>query len=489
MLFKAFGPKFLPVKRLKYPQITLPRYNCPMKEFLDAWVDAHQDEIIAETQAILHIPSVEEKATVGPDAPFGKPIADALRYTLQLCERLGMRTENFGGYAGHAEFGQGGEIIAMLGHLDVVPVGADWTKDPWGAVIEDGWLYARGSADDKGPSYAALFGAKAVLDLCAEKGITLSRRIRLIFGCDEESGWQCMTHYFGPAGQPKPTYAFTPDATFPVVYAEKGSFTAVIEKHVGTSVLREFRSGLRANMVPDEAEALLDLGAETLAALTKTEGISVSAVGSGSRVFARGKSAHGARPFLGINAAMKLMETLASIEGISPEQAEWMRDLCGRGATDGSGVGIAGKDEITTPLTCNLGLVQYEQGVVRATFNVRYPAQWDGDETLKKFTDSIATTGWSVAEMSHTPALYVPPDAEPVETLLRVYREHTGDMQPPRTMGGRTYATTVAPIGVAFGAGLPDDKEVAHQADERFPIDRLILAAKIYAHALYELAK
>jgi succinyl-diaminopimelate desuccinylase len=462
-----------------------------MKEILEAWVDAHRDEILAETQAVLRVPSVEEKATVGPDAPFGRPIADALEHTLALCERLGMRTQNFGGYAGHAEFGQGEEIIAMLGHLDVVPVGADWTKDPWGAEIEDGWLYGRGSADDKGPTYAALFGAKAVLDACAAQGITLSRRIRLIFGCDEESGWQCMAHYFGPAGQPKPTYAFTPDATFPVVFAEKGSFTAILEKRVEPGVLSDFRSGLRPNMVPDEAEAVLSLDPTAMATLGVTEGVSVSPAEGGSRAFARGKSAHGARPFVGVNAAMKLMGALAECDGVPAGEAEWLRDLTARGATDGSGVGIAGKDEITTPLTCNLGLVRYarEEGAVRATFNVRYPAQWDGDDTLKRFADSVATTGWTVAELSHTPALYVPPDAEPVQTLLRVYREHTGDPQPPRTMGGRTYATTVAPVGVAFGAALPDDREVAHQADERFPVDRLILAAKIYAHALYELAK
>src|SRR5688500_4993547 len=80
-----------------------------LKNELEAWVDSHREEIIREAQAILRIPSVEEKETVGPNAPFGRPIADALEHTLSLCERLGMRTENFGGYAGHAEFGEGEE--------------------------------------------------------------------------------------------------------------------------------------------------------------------------------------------------------------------------------------------------------------------------------------------------------------------------------------------------------------------------------------------
>ncbi len=101
-----------------------------MREQLEAWVDAHKDEIIAETQAILRIPSVEEEASSGPGAPFGAPIAEALEHTLALCARLGMNVENFDGYAGHAEFGEGSEVVAMLGHLDVVPPGGGLVSEP-----------------------------------------------------------------------------------------------------------------------------------------------------------------------------------------------------------------------------------------------------------------------------------------------------------------------------------------------------------------------
>jgi succinyl-diaminopimelate desuccinylase len=464
---------------------------------LERWVDDHRDEIITETQAILRIPSVEDKGTAGPGKPFGKAIANALQHTLRLCDRLGMHTENFGGYAGHAEFGEGDEIAAMLGHLDVVPAGSGWKYDPWGATIADGWIYGRGTADDKGPTYAALFGAKAVLDLSREKGVRLSRRIRLIFGCDEESGWQCMAHYFGAAGQPKPTVAFTPDAYFPLIYAEKGSFTAIIERDVFHApgppvVLTAFESGLRANMVPDEARATLGGVTERVtaaeAALQSIPGITVERNGILS-VHAAGKAAHGSRPEKGENAGVKLMNALVAANVLSLPETEWLTDLARRGAPDGSEVGIAGKDEVTGPLTCNLGVMEYANGVVRATFNVRYPATWDGEETIGKFRASVEATGWRVAEYHHTPPLYVPKDREPVKTLLRVYREHTGDMQDPLTIGGRTYATSVAPVGVAFGAALPGEPDVAHQADERFSVERLILCAKIYAHALYEMAK
>ncbi|MBC8101236.1 MAG: Sapep family Mn(2+)-dependent dipeptidase [Cytophagales bacterium] len=473
-----------------------------MKDKISAWVDAHESEIIARTQAILRLPSVKAP-TAGSGAPFGTPIAEALHQTLSLCGDLGMKTENFGGYAGHAEFGTGSEIVGMLGHLDVVPPGEGWTHDPWGAEVSEGFIWGRGTSDDKGPTFAALFGAKAVFDLCAAEGIPLSRRVRLIFGCDEESGWECMAHYFGPAGQPKPTLAFTPDAYFPLVYAEKGSFTAVGEKQVPedrAALLRVawFESGLRPNMVPRDAGALLVgdsgllEGAEHV--LVPMSGITAERTADGLLVRALGKSAHGSTPGQGDNAAIKLMRALTSqisvFDDLSSADSKWMTDLALRGAPDGGEVGIGGSDEVTGALTSNLGVVQYREGVVRATFNVRYPATWDGDETTGRFRASVEKSGWTVASLSHTPPLYVPQDQEPVKTLLRVYREQTGDTTTaPLTMGGRTYATSVAPVGVAFGAAMPGDEDCAHQADERFPVARLLQCAKIYGHALYELAK
>jgi succinyl-diaminopimelate desuccinylase len=471
-----------------------------LREELENWVEQHRHDIISATQRILRVPSVTDPATVAPNAPFGRAIADALEQTLSLCAELGMQTENFGGYAGHAEFGEGAEIAAMLGHLDVVPAGDDWTCDPWGGEVRDGFLWGRGASDDKGPTYAALFGAKAVLDVTQAAGIRLSRRIRLIFGCDEESLWRCMEHYFGAAGQPKPTVAFTPDADFPLVHAEKGSFTAVTEKSLpGDGAIRvaSLESGLRPNMVPDKAVALLVGNADALEQvahrLDQMPGLSAEFGDQDLAVRASGVAAHGASPASGDNAATKLLRALTDAASAAAKAVsrdfQWAADLAARGAPDGAGVGIAGKDDVTGPLTSNLGIVSVANGTARATFNIRYPATWDGDETIARFRASLAETGWAIIELHHTPPLYVPVDQEPVKTLLRVYREHTGDMRPPKTMGGRTYATSVAPAGVAFGAAMPGDPDTAHQADERFSVERLIQAAKIYAHALYEMAK
>ena len=74
----------------------------------------------------------------------------------------------------------------------------------------------RGVQDDKGPSLAALYAVKSLLD----DGIQFTKRIRFIFGTDEETLWRCMNRYNQIEEQAD--LGFAPDSSFPLTYAEKG---------------------------------------------------------------------------------------------------------------------------------------------------------------------------------------------------------------------------------------------------------------------------
>jgi len=448
-------------------------------DFLNSYITDNGDDAIASLQGCLRIPSVKDDETVGPGAPFGKACADALTYTLDMCAAAGMKTVNLDGYVGYAEFGpeDATEHVALLGHLDVVPPGDGWTDGPWDAVVHDGRIWSRGTQDDKGPTFAGVHGAIALL----KSGTDLRHRVRLIFGCDEESSWQCMEHYFGAAGQPMPKLAFTPDAGFPLYHAEKGSYTATVTRPLGTSadVITGFTSGLRPNMVPDKAivtisdESLIQRLQATLpdGDLKNNGGFQVTGV-----------SAHGGAPHGGVNAAMLLAQGIADVTGDQAWSA--LVDLCD---CDGKGAGIEGRDDLTGPLTLNVGVVNIVNGRLEVVINVRYPATWD-ESVLQRSWDNLADRGWTLHHFDHTPPLHVPVDQEPVKTLLSVYREHTGDMSAPKTMGGRTYATSVQPVGVAFGAAMVGDPEVAHRPDENISIERYLQCIRIYGDALYRLA-
>jgi succinyl-diaminopimelate desuccinylase len=459
---------------------------------LHAWVDGHKDEIVGALQGVLRIPSKKEPPAAS-DAPFGQPVRQALDYTLELCRNLGFTVKDVDGYAGHAEFGDGDEMVAALGHLDVVPEGDRWQHPPYGAEIDNGYIYARGASDDKGPTYAALFAAKALMD----SGLPLKRRVRVIFGCDEESGFGCVKHYWEVAKEERPVMAFTPDASFPLIYAEKGIANLTLEREISpTDGLRVVSAsgGRRTNMVPDYAEARLEGDARALyqavSTLTKhwDKNVSVDTDEIGMTVNATGKSAHGSTPQVGDNAVLRLARTLLDLD--LPGDKEWLEWIDKTADPAGIGLGIQGKDDVAGPLTNNLGIFELAEGVVRLTYNIRYPVQWTIEDLLFQHRPVIEEAGWMLAKHSDSPPLYVPLDQEPAKTLLRVYQLETGDTtSEPDTMGGGTYARAT-PNAVAYGAGFPGGSDgPAHEPDERIAIDSLIRATKIYAHALYELAR
>ena len=462
---------------------------------LVAWVDDHRDEIIATTQGLLRIASVEGPATNG--APFGIETRQALDFALGAAAKHGLSVKNLDGYAAHAEWtapnvAPDAPIVGVLAHIDVVPAGDDWTSPPFGADIVNGKIVARGAIDDKGPAMAGLYAIIAL----AECGVPVTRRLRLILGADEESGFECVKHYF--AHEEMPETGFTPDAMFPLVYAEKGIANVTLTRPAPPEGQRihiySLRGGLRANMVPDTAEAVLrnteGPHAATKARLDAVVGITTEEVNGGERlrVVAKGVSAHGSTPDEGINAITLLCEALLLLDHQEDQVAmiehihNWGKD------TTGGTLGIAGADDVAGPLTSNLGVADLADGNLSLTFNVRYPVTWDKDALRAKLTPTLAATQFTLAELTDQPPLYVPLDDPLSKTLLDVYRADTGDGRAPLTMGGGTYARVMAK-GVAFGPSFPESSAAGpHQADEAWAVEDLIRATKIYAKALARLA-
>ena len=89
-------------------------------------VEMNKDLQIQCLQDLVSIKSVVSNPVMtknGEVYPFGKGVQDAFAYTLNLAEELGFETKNVDNYGGHIDFGYGEEIVAVLGHLDVVPEG------------------------------------------------------------------------------------------------------------------------------------------------------------------------------------------------------------------------------------------------------------------------------------------------------------------------------------------------------------------------------
>lgn len=158
---------------------------------INKFLEDNRDIILNNICDLICIPSVSIESNDIVDMPFGKNCNDALNYVLALANALGFKTKNIDGYCGYVEFGNGAEMLGIVGHLDVVPAGDGWTKcSPFNPIIDNNKLFGRGAIDDKGPVIAALYAMKYVMDT-----MKVHKRVRLILGLNEEVSWKCINYY------------------------------------------------------------------------------------------------------------------------------------------------------------------------------------------------------------------------------------------------------------------------------------------------------
>jgi len=441
----------------------LQRLQIPMKE---------------ATKELVRIPSFLDENDAA--YPFGRGVHEALQKAVDIAAGLGFRTWYDGaGYYAWAEVGEGKEMIGVIGHMDVVPSGnpAQWTTPPFQPDERDGNLYGRGVQDDKGPMMAALFAVKALMD--ADAGF--NKRVRFIFGGDEENHWRGVSRYF--EREEHPTLGFTPDAEFPLIYAEK-SILQVVLSAPNDSGAPTMTLGSAFNAVPGEA---LYSGSyqDELAAQLDALGFAYERTDAGLRV--RGKAAHASLPETGINAITRLAIALDAIGC----QAKTIRFLAQTAGADYHAEAIFGplQDEVSGQLTFNVGKLTITDDEERLALDMRIPVTAPKDAVAPKLQEAAARFGLGYREHAWKGSLYVPLDHPLVKSLLTVYRQVTGDEDAqPIAIGGGTYARAM-PNCVAFGPGFPGSPETAHQVDEYIILEEMYRAMDIYAAAIYELTR
>ncbi|MFZ4508347.1 MAG: Sapep family Mn(2+)-dependent dipeptidase [Fimbriimonas sp.] len=451
------------------------------------WLRAHETELLADTRAMLRIPSLETEAL--PNAPFGQANRDALDLALKLGSEWGMQTTDLEGFCGYAEFGSGAPLIMSLGHLDVVPVGEGWKHEPFGAEIDGDYIYARGTVDDKGPTMASFYALRALQAVCPDLGV----RFRQVFGCDEESGFKCVERYVQT--EEAPTYGVAPDSGWPLVHGEKGITDLLVSIPIaeGEITLLECEGGERPNIVIDRCRARLRIApsvrlhVEGKLADAWDRNVSHSWQGDVLTLNARGKAAHGSTPFAGDSAATRLFRFIYDLAPVSQET--FFENILWLAHPSGAGLGILGADEPSGDLTSNLGIVRVVDGQLTLLFNIRYPVTWVGTELAERARAKVAKIlpGSSLTVERDSAPLYFPIDHPLVRTICDAVEAETGERGEPQTMGGGTYARAV-PNTVSIGTCWEGDGR-GHEPDERFKIEHLYRVSRIYATIFYRLAK
>ena len=436
--------------------------------------DDVKEQFLNSLQTIISYPSVLNEGENG--TPFGQAIQDVLEKTLELARELGFQTYiDPEGYYGYAEIGQGEELLAVLCHLDVVPAGdlEDWQTPPFEATLKDGWLIGRGVQDDKGPSLAALYAVKSLLD----QGLAFTKRIRFIFGTDEETLWRCMNRY--NQIEEKADLGFAPDSSFPLTYAEKGLLQ--VKLHGPGWEDRPLQAGRALNVVPDKATYKGERLEELLPVIEQS---GVNYTEETGAVTVLGLSKHSKDAAEGVNAIVGLAESLSLIQ---PHPALlFIADDVGEDATGAALFGEI-KDEPSGALSFNIATLSIDEEQSEIGIDIRIPVLADKGALVERLTEVAASYQLQYEEFDYVAPLYVPLDSPLVSTLMEVYQEETGDQTPAMSSGGATFARTMENC-VAYGALFPDALQTEHQANERAKLDDLYRAMEIYAETIRRLA-
>lgn len=458
-------------------------------------VEDYKEDFLKDLFTLLKIDSTRDDDAATEEFPVGPGPVEALDAFLEMGKRDNFKTENFDNWAGHIEYGEGDELLGVLGHVDVVPAGTGWETDPFEPVIKDGNLYARGSSDDKGPTMAAYYAMKMIRDL----DLPVSKRVRVIIGTDEETGWGCMDHYLKVAETPD--FGFSPDAYFPIINGEKGNVTVDLNfagENGPADKLLSFDAGLRVNMVPQEAEAELELldtqdiseqfslylAENELKGEIEIEGQKVS-------LSLTGKAAHGSTPEEGRNAGTYLAKFLNDFSfGKDAQSFLNVAATYVHESDAGEKLNIQFEDDLMGHLSSNFGILTFEAnkgGKIAA--NMRYPQGIDADTILDKIKETLKDEKVECSfDGEGKEPHYVSKDDPLVKTLLDVYHRQTGLEAHEKVIGGGTYGRLLD-RGVAFGAMFPDSVDTMHQANEFMAVEDLTRAMAIYAESIYELIK
>lgn len=464
---------------------------------IDDFIELHRGEFVEDLSRLVTIDSSRSEAI--EDMPYGRGPAQALVTALEIAEGYGLYTENWGNRAGIVQLEKTEESqkrrLDIFAHLDVVPGGSGWTKtDAFTLSLEEGKLYGRGTADDKGPALTAIYALRAI----REMGIKLKGTVRLVLGCDEESGCSDLEYYFAKTEPAE--MSFSPDSEYPLVNAEKGRYavqiSASVEPHPSGPAIIEIESGDRSNVIPDRAYAAVrGLPAAEVAASMKKgakgSGLAMQIFDSekGVEIVVCGEAGHASCPGEANNALTGMLQLLISLplaEDPVYRQLGILQEVFPHQDYYGAAAGLAMEDQVTGKLTASLDVLHFGGRKLDCTVDCRIPVYPDS-ERFTAFEERLREKGFSVDGYPGK-GHYVPEDTRLVKVLLKNYEHYTGEKGYCTASGGGTYVHGIDQ-GVAFGCGLPGIDNHLHGPDEFAELDVLLMSSKLFAASILELCQ
>lgn len=457
---------------------------------IDQWIEKNKEAFVKDLDRLVAVPSI---SVHGDDTyPYGKECGRVLDEMTALAAGYGFQVKNHEYHCGSLLVkgtGDSPRRIGIYAHLDVVPLGEGWHNPPLKCTQKDGFLIGRGVGDNKGPGICALYALRYL----KEHGIELKNDVLVYYGLSEETGMQDIEYFCRT--QQVPDFNLVADTNFPVCYGEKGLMRADIDREIEGNLV-SFHGGSVVNVIPPKAEAVIS-GVSLEAAREKLgdiEGISVDRDGESVKVTALGISRHAAFPEGSVNAIQELSKALAGSGLLTGSAAHGVKAVAAMTSDYyGESCGIPFEDKESGRLTCVGSVIHAQDGVMKVSFDTRYPVTVDGDEVVDGFKKRAESLGFAVSVGELSAPAYVPLDNPYIPVLSEICDCVQGKHYEPYTMGGGTYSRHL-PCAIGFGPGVPDAPNPfenghgqGHQPDECVPFDMLLKGLKTYIISLLEL--
>ena len=445
----------------------------------DIFVEQHQDRLLEELKDFLRIPSISTLPEHAPD------IRTAAEFVAQSLRRAGLENVEIIPTAGHplvyADWlhAAGKPTILCYGHYDVQPPDPLdlWHSPPFEPVVQNGNIYARGSADDKGQMYMHIKAAEALH--CVNSG-QLPLNLKFLIEGEEEIGGPSISKFVEQnAARLQADVALVSDTP---LYAEglptlciglRGLLYTEIEA-VGPA--RDLHSGLYGGASPNPIQALI----EFLAKCKDSSG-SIRIPGMYDDVAppsARERESWARLPFDESQFLRREVGStrLAGEAGYPVLERLWARPTMEVHGIAGGFTGAGQKTVIPS------------KAVAKVSFRL-VPHQ-DPEKVLQAFSDFLsantpAGVTISLRVVSAAPAVLVDPD----HPAIRIAAEAFSDMLGKPTVlirSGltipvvRDFATLLGVPTILMGFGLPDDG--LHSPNEKYRIGNYYTGIMTIAH-------
>ena len=449
---------------------------------LNSYIDDNRENIINDLIAVSSIESVSLDDS--PVRPFGQGCRNVVDHMLAKGESEGFAVHNYEYYAGEIRYDVGKEkSIGMLGHLDVVPAGEDWTvTEPYKPVIKNGFLFGRGVGDNKSASIGSLYIMKALRSL----NVPLNHNLVLLMGTNEETGMTDMKYF--TEHYECPEFTFVPDAGFPGVGGEFGRLRYSVTSDAALSDdFVDMHAGSAFNIIPNKAVCVLKKDTE-IDYGKLPEGFTVEEKEEGIEITSHGVSSHAAGPERGINAIYVLTDALIRLPGLRESDRKILEFINGINADYyGSFLGIDFIDEVSGQTVSSGTVLKFDHGHVTLLNDCRRAVTDSNERLIRNIDAKCAECGFTAQyhEKSNGYALDV--NGPVIQAIKKVYEDETGDLGKVIGIGkGGTYAGAL-PRAFATGivlrgerrAELPEGHGGAHQPDEYIVIDDYIAGIKL----------